>query len=272
MVRGAMIESCEWAQGRLRAAVSDAVGTLTINNPGRRNALDQAMWRAFPEAIDWLCGAGGARVCVLAGAAGTDFSAGADISEFDVVRRDAQTARLYEADNSAAFAAIREVPIPMIAAIRGICYGGGFGLAAACDLRLADRSARLAVPAARLGLAYPADAARDFHLALGPQMARKALFTGAPLPLEELLRCGFLLDLTETGALDAVAFALAGEIAENAPLSVRAAKLALRAAAQNDDALLVEADALGAATFESADYREGRAAFADRRKPQFTGR
>ena len=95
------------------------------------------------------------------------------------------TARIYEASNSRAFAAIREAPVPVIAAIRGICYGGGFGLAAAADLRLASAEAVFAVPAAKLGLAYPADAVQDFVRGLGSQLARKALFTGAPLKAEE---------------------------------------------------------------------------------------
>lgn len=264
--------SCDFASGAIRAAVTAGTGRLTIDNAQRRNALNAAMWRAVPEALLWLIGPGAARVIVLSGAGDRDFSAGADISEFATVRKDAETARLYEAENSAAFAAIRQAPVPVIAAVRGICYGGGFGLAAACDLRLSDTTSAFAVPAARLGLAYPADAIQDFLHGLGPQLARKLLFTGQPLSPAELLGSGFLLDVVEPEALDATAFALAESIARNAPLSVRAAKLALRAAAANDPLLLIEAQAIGAATFESHDYSEGRAAFLEKRRPEFTGR
>lgn len=262
----------DFAGGHVHASSSDGIGTLVIDNAARKNALTLAMWRAIPQAVHWLVAEAAARVIVLTGAGTSDFSAGADISEFPAVRHDAQSARLYEASNSAAFAAIRDARVPVVAAIRGICYGGGFGLAAAADLRIADRTAAFAVPAARLGLAYPADAVRDFLSSLGPQHARKALFTGAAMRPDELLARGFLLEVTEAGALDPAAFALAETIAGNAPLSVRASKLALRAAEQNDRELLSEAEIIGATTFDSADYAEGRAAFAERRRPVFTGR
>lgn len=261
----------DFAGNRLRAAARDHVGTLILDNPERKNAITLSMWRAIPEALHWLATEASARVIVLSGAGDKDFSAGADISEFPTVRRDASTARDYEAANSAAFAAIRNARVPVIAAIRGICYGGGFGLAAASDLRLADETAAFAVPAARLGLAYPADAVRDFLFSLGAQIARKALYTGAPMTAAELAANGFLLEMTPPGALDGAAFELAATIARNAPLSVQAGKLALRAAETNDPVLLSDATATGASTFDSADYAEGRTAFAERRKPVFTG-
>lgn len=267
-----MKQTREFADGGIRAGSRDGVGILTIDNQARRNALNAAMWRAVPEALSWLVEEAQARVVILAGAGSRDFSAGADISEFATVRKDAETARIYEAENCAAFAAIRNARVPVIAAIRGICYGGGLGLAAACDLRIAGQTATFAVPAAKLGLAYPADAIQDFHHALGPQFARKMLFTGAPFTSEEMHLRGFLLEVTDDGALDGTTFSLAETIATNAPLSVQAAKLGLRAVAQQDEYLLREAEIIGAATFDSADYAEGRAAFAERRKPDFTGR
>lgn len=262
----------DFAAGKIRAASQSGTGILLIDNIERKNAITAAMWRAIPEAIHWLCDEGEARVVVMTGAGEHDFSAGADISEFPVVRKDTPTARLYEADNSKAFAAIRDSRVPVIAAIRGICYGGGFGLAAAADLRIAAEGSAFAVPAARLGLAYPADAVQDFVQSLGTQMARKALYTGAPMTPGQLLSCGFLLTVTTAETLEAEAFSLAQTIAGNAPLSVRASKLAIRAAAQHDDDLLREAEVFGAATFDSADYAEGRAAFAEKRRPAFTGR
>src|SRR5690606_37666245 len=150
----------------------------------------------------------------------------------------AATARLYEDENSKAFAAIRNAPVPVIAAIRGICYGGGFGLAAAADLRIAAEDAAFAVPAARLGLAYPADAVQDFVLSLGTQLARMALYSGAAMSPAQLLACGFLLEVTPLEALETEAMKLAETIAANAPLSVRASKLAIRAACQQDMDLL----------------------------------
>ncbi len=145
--------------------ISNNIARLVINRPARKNALDAAMWASLPALL--AKAAASARVLILSGAGG-NFCAGADISEFATVRKDAESARTYEAVNSAAFRALRETPIPVIAAIDGICYGGGFGLAAACDIRLATPDARFSVPAARLGLAYPQDAMADIVAACGP--------------------------------------------------------------------------------------------------------
>jgi enoyl-CoA hydratase/carnithine racemase len=258
--------------GMIRILREGPVGTILLDNPARKNAVTAGMWRAIPDAVRWLVVEGGARVIILSGAGETDFSAGADISEFSEVRRDAETARIYEAENSAAFTAIRTAPVPVIARIRGICYGGGFGLAAASDLRLAEAGARFAIPPARLGLAYPADAVGDILRALGDQMARHALYTGEVMRAVDLAAGGFLLECPDADRLDARVDELARTIAANAPLSVRASKLAIRAFAENSDTAAQDAAALGAATFDSEDYAEGRRAFAERRRPQFTGR
>lgn len=247
--------------------ISNSVARLVINRPARKNALGAAMWASLPALL--AKAAASARVLILSGAGG-NFCAGADISEFATVRKDAETARAYEAVNSAAFRALRETPIPVIAAIDGICYGGGFGLAAACDMRLAAPDARFSVPAARLGLAYPQDAMADIVAACGPQLAKYLTFTGAVLSAEEALTAGFLMEVHLPAVLEARIDALACQIADAAPLSVKASKAAIRAV--TDRGLAAEAAKLGALTFDSADYAEGRAAFAERRKPGFTGR
>lgn len=267
-----MKKTMEFAGGSVKASTERHVGCLLIDNARRKNAVTAAMWRAIPQAVRWLITDGEARVIVLTGAGGADFCAGADISEFGEVRRDAATARIYESENSAAFAAIRGASVPSIALIRGICYGGGFGLAAAADLRIADTSARFCIPPAKLGLAYPADAVADLVRALGDQIARFALFTGEVMMPANLSRSGFLLECVAPDALDATVQTLADIIAANAPLSIRASKLAVRSIVEGEQSLANDAMTLGAATFESADYAEGRLAFAERRKPDFTGR
>ncbi|MBB6487548.1 enoyl-CoA hydratase-related protein [Rhizobium lusitanum] len=261
----------DFAGGLLRVTSGDAIGTITINNPARKNALTAAMWRAIPQAVRMLTDKAEAHVIVLCGI-GADFSAGADISEFDSVRKNSKTAVAYEALNSQAFEAIRHCRVPTIAAIRGICYGGGFGLAAACDLRIAEQGARFSIPAARLGIAYPADAVQDIVNALGTQMAKVALFTGAPMSSEKMAMAGFLLEEIESASFESEISALAHAIAANAPISLHASKLAVRAALEQNGDLLREAEIIGAETFDSEDYAEGRAAFAARRKPHFTGK
>nr|WP_316654024.1 enoyl-CoA hydratase-related protein [uncultured Gellertiella sp.] len=264
--------TADFAGSLMRVACTDHKGVLVLDNPRRKNAVTAAMWRAIPAAIDALVEEAGARVIVITGAGAVDFSAGADISEFAEVRGDAVSAARYEAENAAAFAAIRAAPVPTIAVIRGICYGGGFGLAAACDLRLGDPTARFCIPPARLGLAYPVDAIRDIVTGLGNQMARLALYTGQVMHPEQLKEQGFLLDCIATDRLEQAASSLAETIAANAPLSIRASKLAIRGVSEADPALGRDAGIIGASTFDSADYAEGRQAFAERRKPHFTGR
>ncbi|MDO6964023.1 enoyl-CoA hydratase-related protein [Rhizobium alvei] len=259
-----------YAENRLRTRLEGLTGHIVMANPGRKNAVDQAMWASFPEAIDALTQAG-ARAIVLAGE-GTDFSAGADISEFDRVRRDTETALAYEALNSAAFRAVRQSPVPVIAAIAGICFGGGFGLAAAADIRIAEAGASFAVPAARLGLAYPADAIGDIVDALGTQWTKIALYTARRFSASELYDHGFLAEVTAVGGATSRAMDLAQTIAANAPLSIRASSLAIQAAINGDPTSFDAAVAAGAVTFDSADYAEGRKAFAEKRSPQFTGR
>jgi len=262
-----------FADGAIAAAMAGTgIGRLTVNRPGKRNALTGAMWHAVPEAIDWLAIPKNARVVIIEGAGGQDFSAGADIGEFATLRKDAETARRYEAANSAAFAAIRDCPVPVIAAVRGICFGGGFGLAAACDIRLADDTARFAIPAARLGLAYPPDAVQDLVRALGDQQARLALFSALEMSADQALNCGCIAKLCRAAQLGPEVLAIATAIAAAAPLSVRASKAAIAAVHSGSSQDHDQAAALAASTFDSQDYAEGRSAFMDKRKAVFNGK
>ena len=131
---------------------------IEIDRTHKKNALTHAMWidcwrNLLPEAQQ----ANDVRLIILRGK-GADFCAGADISEFDAMRDNHQRAQEYEAANTDAFSAIRNCPVPTIAAINGVCFGGGFGIAAACDLRFSRPDARFCIPAAKLGLAYPVEA------------------------------------------------------------------------------------------------------------------
>ncbi|MCP1197866.1 enoyl-CoA hydratase/isomerase family protein [Notoacmeibacter sp. MSK16QG-6] len=247
------------------------VATITIDRPAKRNALTQDMWEELSAKINSLGESGVTRALILTGE-GAHFCAGADIAEFESTRRDAASARRYEASNISAFSALRNAPFPAIAAISGVCFGGGFGLAAACDLRLADTTAKFCIPAARLGLAYPREAMIDIVTALDPQTARRLAFTADILSVEEALSAGFVVSVeTDRPVLDA-ACALAGRIARRAPLSVTASKAAILATIDSGQPLAKKARAFGDATFDSDDYAEGRAAFGEKRDPVFKGR
>lgn len=255
----------------LDVTVSEHVARIVIDNPQRKNAVDLAGWRALAALVPELAARPDVRVIVLSGA-GSDFCAGADISEFDTVRKDAATARVYEGANSAAFAAIRTSAVPVVAAIRGICFGGGFGLAASCDLRIATEDARFAVPAARLGLAYPLDAMIDIVTAAGAQMARYLTLTAQPIDARQALAGGFLLEIVAPENFEERVGKIAAAIAASAPLSVKASRLSIMSVVTKDPLVARMAQEAGDATFDSADYAEGRAAFKERRKPNFQGK
>jgi enoyl-CoA hydratase/carnithine racemase len=246
------------------------VVTVTLDRPSRRNAITRDMWQHIADLFDVFNEGDSARVVILRGRAG-DFSAGADISEFGEVRSDALSARSYERENSRAFSAIRNCHIPVIAAIRGVCLGGGFGLAAACDIRIASREAEFSIPAAKLGLAYPLDAMIDIVSSCGPQMARYLAYSGARLTAQEALEAGFLLAVHDLGEVDKAARKMAQTFAENAPLSIRASKAAISATITGDTDKRILASDFGDKTFESKDYAEGRSAFREKRRALFRG-
>lgn len=255
------------SQIHVEGKLEDKIGYLLISNPKKYNALPQSGWLSVKPAL-WNLVESGARVVVVTGH-GSNFCAGADISEFDVVRRNAETARVYEASNVEAFGAVRDCGVPTIARIEGYCLGGGFGLAAACDLRLASQEAQFAVPAAKLGLGYPVDAMADIVEAVGSQNAKRLLFAAERFNTSDMKEMGFLLEVLEDGsALKEKVLDLANKIAQLAPLTHNATKTTVRALRSGD---FESAKKASDATFASDDYAEGRAAFREKRAPRFTG-
>jgi enoyl-CoA hydratase len=178
----------------------------------------------------------------------------------------------YNAAVARAEEALAALPMPSVAAIRGYCIGGGLSIALRCDLRLAASDARFAIPAARLGLGYGAEGVAVLARLVGPSVAADMLFTARRIGAEEALRTGLVNRVMPpedwAGAVDETAEGIAG----NAPLTLRAAKAALQdlarpEAARDPDRLA----ALVRACYDSADYREGQAAFAEKRAPVFRG-
>lgn len=245
---------------------------LVFNAPARKNALPLSAWSALPEAARRIACAPEVRVCVLRGAGGS-FCAGADISEFETVRARPDDAERYDAINVAAFKALKALPMPVIAAIEGPCLGGGLGLALACDLRIAAPSAVFAIPAARLGLAYPPEALHDLLAAVSPGEAKKLLFTAARLDAAEAMRIGLVSEVTTDGGLESRIADLCATLCANAPLSLKAAKQAIdRLEARTPEDALDDLRAAARACIDSDDYAEGCRAFLDKRPPRFHGR
>lgn len=252
-------------------SLEGAVATIAIHNPAKRNAIDLEMWKALPRIVAAMEADERVRVIVLRGEGAGAFASGADISEFETVRADAAGGRLYEAANEAAFRAVAHCAKPVIAMIRGFCLGGGFGLALACDLRVASDTAMFGIPAAKLGVGYPPGAMRLVTAAVGGPAARDLFYTARRIGAAEAERLGVVQRVVPDGELEAAAMALAQEIARNAPLTIRAAKAAI------DEALGIahpgtDPVVLADACFDSADAVEGRRAFLEKRAPLFTGR
>jgi enoyl-CoA hydratase/carnithine racemase len=265
-----MIYSFSPATSKLVVSLSDGIATVTIDNVPKHNAVDLEMWRAFPALMEALAQDPQVRVIILRGAGQESFASGADIAEFATMRADAEGGRLYEAANGAAFWAIAHCSKPVIAMIRGFCLGGGFGLALSCDLRVASETAIFGIPAARLGVGYPPGAMRLVTAAVGAPAAKDLFFTARRIGAQEAHRLGVVQRLVPDGELEAVTRALAEAIAENAPLTIRAAKAAIDEAV-GAGAPHADPVALADQCFDSADAVEGREAFLEKRRPAFTG-
>ena len=246
--------------------------TITIDNERRRNAVGLGMWRAIPERIAEASIDPDIRVVVLQGAGELAFSAGADISEFATVRSSPQDVAAYEHAVEAALEAVSTCPKPTIAAIRGICFGGGFELALACDLRIAAEGSTFRMPGTRLGLGYAYSAVEMFVARLGQAATAEILFTGEAFDAVAALRLGVVQKVLGMPTFEAERSTFVETIATNAPLTLLAAKRALielsRPHGERDKAAV---DALVAACFASPDYAEGRAGTAETRVQSYPG-
>ena len=256
----------------LRYQKDGALAWIIADNPARMNALTAAMWQALPGHIKIATEDPDIRVIVLRGAGDKAFSAGADISEFETART-GDSAKTYDTLNDSAFTALVSCPKPTIAMIHGFCLGGGLGLALCCDLRLGDDESQYAIPAAKLGIGYNARWVRAILAAVPPARAKELLFTGRRFRAAEAASMGLVTTLSPKPELESVTRALATEIAQNAPLSVAAAKRVIDEIVRHPEAPdMAQLDALVTACFESEDYGEGRRAFLEKREPSFKGR
>ncbi len=257
---------------RLRTATGDGIRWIIADNQARLNAYTREMWAALPERLAEAQADPDVRVVVLRGAGTRAFSAGADISEFASARTP-ETAVRYDRLSSAAFEATAQCAKPTIAMIHGVCMGGGLELALCCDFRLADDTARLAIPSARLGIGYDPRWIKPLLAVVSPAHAKEILFTGRRFTAEAALAMGLVNRVLAPDDLEAAVRELAGELAANAPLAILAAKRCIDAfAGQLAPPDLAPLDALIEACLHSADYAEGQRAFLEKRKPRFSGR
>lgn len=258
---------------RMRAEVDDhGIGRMTFNNPAKRNALSLDMWQGVAEILERFEADGHVRVAVMTGAGGKAFVSGADISEFDTKRANAEQRREYGRVAARGGRALATFPKPLIAEIAGYCIGGGLATALDADIRFATPDSTFGIPAAKLGLGYGYGGLAKLARVVGPAQARDILFSARLLDAEEALAIGLVNFIESRQKISARVSAYAQEIASNAPLTVHAAKAAVNAweaGAPGED--LAKVQRLVDACFDSEDYREGRRAFAEKRQPMFRG-
>jgi enoyl-CoA hydratase/carnithine racemase len=253
---------------------ADAVARLTISNLERRNALDHDILRALADILPTLA-EGIATRCVLVAAAGDVFSAGYDIAGIDPARFETEAEALVAHPFHAAMEAVSAHPYPVVAAINGHCLGGGLELAVRCDLRVCAAEAKLGMPPAKLGLIYGHTGLERFIEVVGVARTKELFLLGRNLDADAALRIGLVNEVVSAGELERAALQLAAEIAENAPISMKGNKRVIETLARNpalsdeQEAELVE---LRRSCFRSEDFREGIRAFAEKRKPRWTGR
>lgn len=252
---------------------ADGFGWIIFNNPERHNAVSLDMWLAAIRIMQDFASDDDVRVILIAGAGEKSFVSGADISKFDDERAEAEAVARYNDATEGAYQAVLTSAKPTIAMIQGYCIGGGANLAVCADLRIAGDRARFAIPAAKLALGYDYPRVRRVMDLVGPAYAKEIFFTARQFTADEALGMGLVNRVVPHAELEARTLEMAGMIAGNAPLTMKAIKQSvhegLKPESERDLALC---ERLVRDCFESEDYAEGRRAFAEKRKPIFRGR
>lgn len=263
----------ELRTGRMIAAIDGAVGWLTFNNPQRRNAVSSDMWEAVPAVFDRFESDPAVRVIVLRGAGQEAFVSGLDISQFEQrfasAESEAQQRELSVRANDRIFGS----PKPTIAMIQGFCIGAGVQIACNCDMRIAGAGARLGIPAGKLGIGYPAKSLQRLLVLLGAVRVKEMVFTGRLYTGAEAHAINLVNAVVPDAELEAEVRKLCETIAGNAPLTLKAVKQSIAELTKMpSEADVAFCDALMQACTDSEDFQEGRRAFAEKRRPVFSGR
>jgi len=249
-----------------------AVGWIIFNQPGKRNAINGAMWRGIAPAMAKFDADPEVRCIVFRGAGTEAFASGADISEFEQIRSQRSSVAEYDQLLDQVLHAIQDSRKPSVSMIYGFCMGGGLEVALACDLRYCGHSAQFGIPAAKLGLAYNIEGHKRLLETVGHANAREIMFLGRRYGAEEALAMGIVNRVYADSALEAETDKIIATLCENAPLSIANTKTILeeyvKSSGAPDPARMQAAIERCA---KSEDYHEGRRAFMEKRKPRFRG-
>ncbi len=249
------------------------IGWMTFNNPERHNAISYEMRQAILEILADFERDSAVRVIVLKGAGERAFVSGSDISQFDKRRATPDQQQEYSAMSQRVQAAYEALTKPLVAMIRGYCLGGGLATALNADIRIAAEDAQFGIPAGRLGIAYNPDGVKRLVDLVGPSRTKEILFTAKRFSAVEAYDMGLINKVVPTGQLEATVRELAETIAANAPLSLHASKILVDEAVKDlEDRNLELCNSAVQTCMQSEDYKEGRTAFMEKRKPVWKGR
>ncbi len=248
-----------------------AIVTVTLNNPGKLNALSFGMWMRLGEIVRELEADDAVRCIVLRGAGTQAFAAGADIAEFETVRTNAEVAKAYGDKIDGTMRAVAECRHPTVAMIHGVCVGGGLEIASQCDLRICGASSRFGIPINKLGLVVGYGEMQALIDLVGRATALEILLEGRVFGADEAKEKGLVNRVVPDSEVGAEALAAAARIAAGAPLVARWHKKFARRLADPRPLSEAERDE-GYACFDTEDYRIGFKAFLAKQKPQFEGK
>jgi len=261
------------SESKLVIEKANGIGRITIHNPKRHNAMTLDMWQQMPSAIEDFSQDEAVRLVIITGSGERAFCAGADISQFEENRSSEDAQQIYNDAVGTASLAIDNMEKPTLARIRGYCLGGGLGLALRCDLRIASEDATFAVPAAKLGIGYGMAGIKQLNDLVGPSFTKEVFYTARQFTALEAYSMGMINRVIPASELDEYISDYEQRISGNAPLTIKATKLAVQELTQQDNPPdWVTADQWVKDCFDSDDFVEGRRAFMEKRKPVFTGK
>ena len=248
-----------------------AIATVVLDRPDKLNALSLASWTELGARMRELSADDDLRCVMVRGAGTKAFAAGADIAEFPEVRANAVQGKKYGELINATMRSIGECPHPTVAMIHGVCVGGGLEVALMCDLRICGAGSRFGIPINRLGLTMGYGELAGLLAVVGPAVALEILLEGRIFGAQEAFDKGLVQRVVADDQVESEARAAAERIAAGAPLVARWHKQFIRRLSPTRE--LSDADwAEGYACFDTADFREGLAAFLAKREPRFRGK